>query len=82
MSPVYIGTDGAGCSLHDDLHGFEVIPSYFRVGYPAVTLRGSDGVVPQEILDRREIGVSSQLHDDRFPVHAADLVPLTGRIFA
>ena len=48
------------CSLHDDLHGLEVIPSYFRVGYPAVTLGGSDGVVPQEILDRRKSGVSIQ----------------------
>ena len=48
------------CSLHDNLHCFEVIPSYFRVRYPAVTLRGSDGVVPQKILDRREIGVGIQ----------------------
>jgi len=46
-----------GCSLHDDLHGLEVIPSYFRVGYPAVPLCRPDRVVPQEILDRREIGV-------------------------
>jgi hypothetical protein len=34
--------------------------SYFRVRYPAVTLHGSDGVVPQKILDRREIGVGIQ----------------------
>ena len=59
-SLVYIDTDGVGCSLHDDLHGLEVIPSYFRVRYTAVTLRGSDRVVPQEILDRREIGVGIQ----------------------
>ena len=49
-----------GCPFHYDLHGFEVIPSYFRVRYPAVPLCGSDGVVPQEILDRREIGIGIQ----------------------
>jgi hypothetical protein len=47
-------------SLHNHLHGFAVISLDFQVGHPAVTLAGSDGVVPQQVLDGGEIGIGME----------------------
>lgn len=50
----------ASRSLHDHLHSFVVISLHFQIGYTAIPLGRPDGVVPQEILDRREIRVRIQ----------------------
>jgi hypothetical protein len=38
-------------------HRFEVIPLYFEIGDPAVSLRGLDVAMPEQILDRAQIGI-------------------------
>ena len=54
--------------LHDHLHGVEVIPLYLEIGDPAVALRGLDVAVPEQILDRAQIGIGvEKLRGHRVP---------------
>ena len=54
--------------LHDHLHRVEVIPLHFEIGDPAVALRGLDVAVPEQILDRAQIGIGiEQLRGHRVP---------------
>jgi hypothetical protein len=39
------------CPLHDSFHGFVLIPLDFSVGDAAVTLRGGNPFVAQDVLD-------------------------------
>jgi len=50
------------CPLHDSFHGFEIIPLDFSVGDAAVTLRGGNPFVAQEVLDGYQccIGIEHQ----------------------
>jgi len=42
---------------YDQLHGIEVIPLDLEIGDSAVALRGLDVAVPEQILDRAQIGI-------------------------
>ena len=54
--------------LHDHLHGVEVIPLDLEIGDPAITLRGLDVAVPEQILDRAQIGIGvEKLRGHRVP---------------
>lgn len=54
--------------LHDHLHGIEVIPLNLEIGDSTIALRGLDVAVPEQILDRAQIGVGiEQLRGHRVP---------------
>ena len=53
---------------HDHLHGVEVIPLDLEIRDPAVALRGLDVAVPEQILDRAQIGIGvEKLRGHRVP---------------